>query len=113
MSHWMFNCKKASAMVSESMDRKFPRHLRIMIAAHLLLKGRYCNRFKKQLVILRNAVGLEDIHEADVGSSPGLSKETRARIKRAMRDLLPDSDPVSLNTQMFSFLTKRVNICKY
>jgi len=97
MSHWMFNCKKISAMVSESMDRKFPLHHRIMITVHLLM-CRYCHRFKKQLVILRNAVSLEDIHEADVGSSPALSKETRARIKQAMRDLLPDPDPDSLNT---------------
>jgi len=59
---------------------------------------KYCNRFKKQLDILRNAVGLDEIHEAHLGPSRALSKETRERIKQAMRDLLPDPDPDLLNT---------------
>ena len=97
MSHWMFNCKKISEMVSESMDRKLPLHRRIMITVHLLM-CRYCNRFKKQLLLLRIAVGLEETHEVDIGPSPSLSNETRERIIQAMQDLLPDPDPDSLNT---------------
>ena len=97
MSHWMFNCNKVSMMVSESMDRKFPIHRRILITVHLFM-CRYCYRFKKQLQILRNAAGLEDIHEDDLGRSPSLSKETRERIKQAMRDLSPDPEPDSLKT---------------
>ena len=84
-------------MVSESMDRKFPLHHRILMTIHLFM-CRYCNRFKKQLLILRNAVGCEDIHEADLGRSPSLSKETHERIKQAMRDLTSDFDPDSPNT---------------
>jgi hypothetical protein len=49
-------------------------------------------------LILRKAAGLEDIHEEDFGRSPCLSKETRERIKQAMRDLSPDPDLDSLNT---------------
>jgi hypothetical protein len=79
-------------MVSESMDRKFPLHHRILITAHLFM-CRYCNRFKKQLRILRNAVRREEIHEEDLGRSPCLSKATHERIKRAMQDLSPDPDP--------------------
>jgi len=97
MSHWMFNCKEVSMMVSESMDRKIPLHRRILMTAHLFM-CRYCNRYKKQLLILRNAAGLEDIREEDLGRSPSLSKETREQIKRAMRDLSPDPVPDSLNT---------------
>ena len=97
MSHWMFNCKEVSKMVSESMDRKFPLHHRILVTVHLFM-CRYCNRFKKQLLILRNAVGCEDIHEEDLGRSPSLSKETHERIKQAMRDLTSDLDPDSPNT---------------
>ena len=97
MSHWMFNCKEVSMMVSESMDRKFPLHRWILMTAHLFM-CRYCNRFKKQLLVLRKAAGLEDIHEEDLGRSPSLSKETRERIKQAMRDLSPDPDLDSLNT---------------
>jgi hypothetical protein len=84
-------------MVSESMDRKFPLHRRILLNAHLLM-CRYCNRFKKQLLILRNAVGLEDIHEKGRGHSHSLSNEARERIKQAMRDLSPNPDPDLLNT---------------
>jgi hypothetical protein len=53
---------------------------------------------------------------AIVSSFPGLkilSKEPCERIQQAMRDLLPDPDPDSLNTEMYSSLTKKVNICKY
>ena len=84
-------------MVSESMDRKFPLHRRILIATHLLM-CKYCNRFKKQLLILRHAVGLEDIPEEVLDGSLSLSKETRERIKQAMRDYSPDPDPDSLKT---------------
>ncbi len=90
MSHWMFDCKKVSMMVSESMDRKLPIHHRLLIATHLLM-CKYCNRFKKQLQILRHAVGLEDIHEEVLDRFPSLSKETREQIKQAMRDFSPDS----------------------
>lgn len=76
---------------------KFPLHRRILITAHLFM-CRYCNRFKKQLLILRKAAGLENIHEEDFNRSPSLSKETRERIKQAMRDLSPDPDLDSLNT---------------
>jgi hypothetical protein len=93
----MFNCKEVSMMVSESMDRKFPLHHRILMITHLFM-CRYCNRFKKQLLILRNAAGLEDIHEEDLGRSYSLSKKTRERIKQALQDLAPGPDPDSLNT---------------
>ena len=95
MSHWMFDCKKVSMMVSESMDRKFPIHRRLLIATHLLM-CKYCNRFKKQLQILRRAVSLEDIHEGVIARFPSLSKETREQIKQAMRDFSPGPNPDSL-----------------
>ena len=96
MSHWMFDCKKISMMVSQSMDQKFPIHRRLLIAIHLLM-CKYCNRFKKQLQILRHAVGLEDIHEEALDRFPALSKETRDQIKQAMRDLSRDPNLDSLN----------------
>jgi len=65
----MFNCKEVSMMVSESMDRKIPLHRWVLMTAHLFM-CRHCNRFKKQLLILKNAAGLEDIHEDDLGGSP-------------------------------------------
>ena len=78
-------------MVSESMDRKIPFHRRILIATHLLM-CKYCYRFKKQLLILRLALSLEDIPEDVLDRPFSLSKETRERIKQAMRDYSPDPD---------------------
>ena len=84
-------------MVSESMDRKLSIHRRLLIATHLLM-CKYCNRFKKQLQILRHAVGLEDIPEEVLDRFPSLSKEIREQIKQAMRDFSPDPNPDSLST---------------
>ena len=84
-------------MVSESMDQKFPLHRRILVTMHLMM-CKYCHRFKKQLLILRDAVGLEDIEDKELGHSDSLSKEARDRIKQAMRDLSPNPDPDSLHT---------------
>ncbi len=81
-------------MVSESMDRKIPFHRRILIATHLLM-CKYCYRFKKQLMLLRRAVSLEDIPEDVPGRPVSLSKEARQRIKQAMRDYAPDLNPDS------------------
>ena len=84
-------------MVSESMDRQLPLHRRILVMAHLMM-CKYCHRFKKQLLILRNAVALEDIDDKKLGHSASLSKDARDRIKQAMRDLSPNPDPDSLHT---------------
>jgi len=84
-------------LVSECMDRKLPLHRQILVHAHLFM-CRYCNRFKKQLLLLRNAAGLEDIHGEEFGHSHTLSEDARERIKQAMRDLSPNPGPDSLNT---------------
>ena len=84
-------------MVSESMDEKFPLYRRILMTMHLMM-CKYCHRFKKQLLILRYAAGLEDIDEKELGHFNSLSKEARDRIKQAMRDLSPNPDPDSLHT---------------
>jgi len=69
-------------------DAAPPVHHRMMITIHLLM-CKYCNRFRKQPMILRNAVRLEKLPE-DHPSPPGsLSKATRARIKKAVREIPP------------------------
>jgi len=81
MIHWMFNCKEAAEKVSRSMDAAPPIHHRMMITIHLLM-CKYCNRFRKQPMILRNAVRLEKLPE-DHPSPPGsLSKATVRGLKR-------------------------------
>ena len=88
MIHWMFNCKEVSRKVSLSLDASLPLHHRLMIGMHLLM-CKYCNRLRKQLLILRNAVRLEKIHEDPDGRPDSLSEATRERIKRAVREALP------------------------
>jgi len=91
MSHWMFNCREVSKKVSETMDRNFPVHHRILITVHLLM-CKYCSRFKNQLLILRNAARLEDLTEDDLNQAHSLSKETRQRIKQSIRDCCSKPD---------------------
>ena len=69
-------------------DAALPIHHRMMITIHLLM-CKYCNRFRKQLMILRNAVRLEKLSEDHPGPPDSLSKATRARIKKAVREILP------------------------
>jgi len=88
MLHWMFNCKEVSEKVSLSMDAALPIHHRMMITMHLLM-CKYCNRFRKQLMILRKAVRLEKLPEDEPGQPGSLSKATRERIKKAVRETLP------------------------
>lgn len=69
-------------------DAALPIHHRMMITIHLLM-CKYCNRFRKQLMILRNAVRLEKLSEDHPSPPDSLSKATRARIKKAVREILP------------------------
>ncbi len=85
MSHWMFNCKDVSQRVSESMDRTLPLHHRMMIKMHLLM-CKYCARFKQQLLILRDACRLEDLHGEDCDHTQTLPQAVRDRIKRSLSE---------------------------
>jgi hypothetical protein len=82
----MFNCKEVSEKVSLSMDASLPVHHRLMITMHLLM-CKYCNRFRQQLMILRNAIRLEKLPEDDPARPVSLSNATRERIKKAIREV--------------------------
>ncbi len=88
MIHWMFNCKEVSKKVSLSMDASLPGHHRLMITIHLLM-CKYCNRFRKQLLIIRQAVRIEKPAEDDPCQTASLSKATRERIKKAVKEERP------------------------
>ena len=70
------------------MDASLPVHHRMMITMHLLM-CKYCNRFRKQLMILRNAIRLEKLPEDDPAWPVSLSNATRERIKKAVREVRP------------------------
>jgi hypothetical protein len=76
----MLNCKEVTRMVSESLDRKLPLHQRMGMKIHLLV-CKFCSRYRKQLLILREAIRLHTMHGEDLESSISLPPEARERIK--------------------------------
>ncbi len=90
MSHWMYTCKEVTQMVSESLDRKLPLHQRMGIRLHLFM-CKLCSRFRKQMLILREAMHLQDRYVEDANHPLTLNLDTRERIKRALIDSLNQS----------------------
>ena len=78
MHHWMYSCKEVTQMVSESLDHKLPLIQRIGIRVHLLM-CKFCSRYRKQLLILREAMRLQEKYIEDTT----LPTEARERIKRS------------------------------
>ena len=70
------------------MDASLPVHHRLMITIHLLM-CKYCSRFKKQLLIIKKAVRIEKPAEDDPCQTASLSKATRERIKKAVKEEPP------------------------
>ena len=70
------------------MDASLPVHHRLMITIHLLM-CKYCSRFKKQLLIIKKAVRIEKPAEDDPCQAASLSKVTRERIKKAVKEEQP------------------------
>ncbi len=82
----MLSCKEVSQLVSESLDRKLSWQQRLAVRVHLLM-CRFCSRFRRQMLFLREAVHHQPtaIEEADAVSGPALSTEARERIKRLLQ----------------------------
>jgi hypothetical protein len=84
MKHWMFNCKAVSQIVSESMDRVLPIHHRMLIWMHLMM-CKYCARFKRQLLLMREVCRSEEIMPDESDETRVLSKEACRRIKQSLQ----------------------------
>jgi len=78
--HWMYSCKEVTQMVSESLDHKLPLVQRIGIRIHLMM-CKFCSRYRKQLLILREAMRLQEKYLEETKPSLTLSPEARERIK--------------------------------
>jgi len=84
MKHWMFRCKDVSQKFSESLDRKLPLHERMFIRMHQLM-CRYCARFRRQLLLLRELSRSDKFVGMRQELSSGLSLEARERIKASLK----------------------------
>jgi hypothetical protein len=84
MSHWMFSCKEVSQRISESMDRGLPLNQRMFIRIHTMT-CKYCHRFRKQLLFLRQLSRFSLSLGKAAGSALTLSDEARDRIKSSLK----------------------------
>ena len=86
MRHLMYDCKEVTRMVSESLDRKLPFHQRMGIRVHLFM-CKFCSRYRKQLLILREVMRLQEKYIED--TKPwNLAKEGKVEELEAFINLL-------------------------
>jgi len=83
----MLSCKDVTKLVSESMDRSLPFGKRIGVRLHLLM-CKFCARYERQLLLIRETVRrLAATVEAPGGSfGETLSDEARERIRESIRN---------------------------
>jgi len=87
MSHWMFNCREVTRLMSDGLDRKVPFHRRMGIRFHLLM-CRFCARYLKQLKTIRELMHLERADLEDSHLPRSLPPKTRDRIQHLIQDHL-------------------------
>jgi hypothetical protein len=78
----MLSCSDVTRLISESMDRSLPPAKRFGVRVHLLI-CRFCTRYRRQLLLLREAA--RRFAAAERGF-PGeaLSAEARERIRKSL-----------------------------
>jgi hypothetical protein len=79
----MFNCKKVTQLLSESLDRNLPLYQRMGMRIHLMM-CKFCSRYKEQLLFLRKTARLYSESSEDSDLSVQLSSEAGKRIKESM-----------------------------
>lgn len=81
----MLSCKDATRLLSESMDHSLPLGKRVGVRLHLLL-CRYCARYERQLLLIRETVRRLAATEETYGSLLGerLSEEAKERIRKSL-----------------------------
>jgi len=87
MHHWMFNCREVTRLVSESLDRELPLYQRMGLRFHLLM-CKFCGRYRKQLLIMRETMRSHAKYDVEADCSVSLSPETRKRMKEVLTDQL-------------------------
>ena len=83
----MFNCKKVTRLVSESLDRKLSLDQRMGMRIHLMM-CKFCSRYQEQLFFLRKTARLYSESSEDSGLSIQLPSDVGKRIKESMARFL-------------------------
>jgi hypothetical protein len=83
----MLSCKDVTQLISESMDRSLPLRKRIGVRVHLLI-CKFCARYERQLLIIRDTVRRLVATEETAGGPLGetLSEEAKERIRKSLRN---------------------------
>jgi hypothetical protein len=76
-------CKRATQLISASLERKLPLRQRIRLWLHLFV-CQACLHFQRQLMLLKRAIRLCLRQIEDKEPSAHLSAEARERIRRAL-----------------------------
>jgi hypothetical protein len=81
----MLSCKDVTRLLSESMDHSLPLGKRVGVRFHLLI-CKFCARYERQLLQIRETMRRLVAMEDGPGESPGesLSAEARERIRNAL-----------------------------
>lgn len=83
----MLTCKEASALVSESLDRRLPVRQRLALRWHLRMCD-LCSRYKRHLLFMRETLRLyaKRIQEGSGPSPVALSEPSRLRLKSLLSE---------------------------
>ena len=81
----MLSCKDVTRLISESMDHSLPLGKRIGVRFHLLI-CKFCARYERQLLLIRETVRRLAAPEDTYVSLPGepLSEEAKERIQKSL-----------------------------
>ena len=81
----MLSCKDVTRLISESMDHSLPFGKRVGVRLHLLI-CKFCARYERQLLLIRETVRRLVTTEVGPGESSGesLSAEAWERIRKTL-----------------------------
>ena len=83
----MLSCKDVTQLISRSMDHSLPIGKRTGVRVHLLM-CKFCARYERQLLLIRETVRRIVAMEETPGERPGetLSEEAKERIRKSLRN---------------------------
>jgi hypothetical protein len=77
-------CEVISQKISESMDHKISLFDRLKIRVHLL-GCKFCQRFEKQLIIMKKMLEKRENELEEPPAGPKLSSDAKQRMKQKMK----------------------------